>query len=93
VKRIETAMTMIGHPCTLRGCGGTYQDRTTTRVEDVGGRRVLIDGIPAEVCDRCGDTLFSLEAVRGMEEARRRAAAAPPDASVPVYRFRPAPAA
>jgi len=86
-------MSMVGHACTIRGCTGTYRERTTSRIEDVAGRRIVIDGIPAEVCDRCGDSLFSPDAVRGIEEARKRAAAAPPDSTAPVYQFRRAPAA
>ncbi len=43
-------------------CGGeTARDEFVSEVLDVGGRRVLVEHIPAQVCTRCAETAFSRE--------------------------------
>jgi len=41
-------------------CGGTVaRSETVSEVFMIDARRVLVEGIPAEVCTRCGETIFS----------------------------------
>ena len=43
-------------------CGGTTaKDESVSEVLDVDGRRVLVEHIPAQVCTRCGEAVFSRE--------------------------------
>ena len=43
-------------------CGGaTARDEFASEVLDVDGRRVLVQHIPAQVCTRCGEAVFSRE--------------------------------
>ncbi|MBI4517855.1 MAG: type II toxin-antitoxin system MqsA family antitoxin [Deltaproteobacteria bacterium] len=43
-------------------CGGeTARSQLVSEVLDVGGRRVLVEHIPADICARCGKPAFSRE--------------------------------
>ena len=43
-------------------CGGeAAKDELVSEVFTVEGRRVLVERIPAEVCRRCGEPIFSRE--------------------------------
>jgi len=43
-------------------CGGeAAKDELVSEVFTVEGRRVLVEHIPAEVCQRCGEATFSRE--------------------------------
>ncbi len=41
--------------------GTTARDESVSEVLDVDGRRVLVEHIPAQVCTRCGEAVFSRE--------------------------------
>ena len=44
-------------------CGSTEaKPKQVIEVFDIGGRRVLVESIPAQVCTRCGEATFSREA-------------------------------
>ncbi|HAO80497.1 MAG TPA: hypothetical protein DCQ92_16315 [Verrucomicrobia subdivision 3 bacterium] len=45
--------------CSIEGCPGEYEPRAITHTVRPGGRVVVIDHVPAEVCDVCGDVLFA----------------------------------
>ena len=50
-------------------CGGTAaRNEFVSEVFTVDGRRVLVEHIPAQVCERCGEPTFSRETT---ERARR----------------------
>ena len=43
-------------------CGSTEaKPKQVIEVFDIGGRRVLVESIPAQVCTRCGEATFSRE--------------------------------
>ena len=45
-----------------RVCGSTdAKPEQVSEVFDIGGRRVLVEDIPAQVCVRCGEATFSGE--------------------------------
>ena len=76
----------MNEACRNRGCPGHYGEELieqALRFPD--GRLIVIEAIPALVCDFCGDTLYEPPAVEEME--RIKAGAAPVAGSVPLYRF------
>lgn len=45
-------------------CGGaTFHEGRVDEVFRIEGRRVLVEGIPARVCERCGEAAFEPEVV------------------------------
>ncbi len=43
-------------------CGNkTARSELTNEIFTIDGRRVLVEGIPAQVCERCGEAVFSRE--------------------------------
>ena len=45
-----------------RVCGSTdAKPEQVSEVFDIGGRRVLVQSIPAQVCTKCGEAIFSRE--------------------------------
>lgn len=53
-------------------CGGKTADRSVDVLESIGGKLVILRGISAEVCVRCGQRLYSGEEMRKMEKLRER---------------------
>ena len=57
-------------------CGGTaFHENAVEEVFHVDGQVVMVEGIPARICDRCGDATFSretTEAVRRMVHGESR---------------------
>jgi len=49
-------------------CKGNYRAKTISLNRRRGDQRVMIDDVPALVCDRCGDTLLSAKTVKRIEE-------------------------
>jgi len=45
--------------CSIRGCAGEYQERRISQVFTRDGNSIVVEGIPARVCDLCGDTILS----------------------------------
>lgn len=75
--------------CSVDGCPGTYEEREVVHTVRHGGRVMVIDHVPAEVCAVCGDVLFRPEVVRRIEAIVRSAAV--PAEMVPMYEYaRPA---
>ena len=71
--------------CTIQGCPGRYEKKTVVHTVKLRRNVVVIDHVPAEVCDVCGDVLFAPETVRRIEKLLRR----PPQAAkeIPLYEF------
>ena len=60
--------------------------RPEDRTDDAtGGRLVVIENVPAEVCSICGDTLLKPDTVRRIEEILQHARE--PDRTAPVYEY------
>lgn len=71
--------------CSIQGCPGEYEQRTITHTVRHEGKLMVIDSVPAEVCDICGDVLFAPETVRELEEILRSQTA--PTSTAPVYEY------
>jgi YgiT-type zinc finger domain-containing protein len=71
--------------CRVSGCPGHYEEREITHTVRFRGHLVVIDHVPAEVCDTCGDVLLRPDIVRRIEQLLR--GASEPAASVPLYEF------
>jgi YgiT-type zinc finger domain-containing protein len=67
-------------------CGGTTaRDEFASEVLDVDGRRVLVQHIPAQVCTRCGEAVFSRETTEHIRQLVH--GAGPPTRTVPLEVF------
>lgn len=53
--------------CTLQDCPGEYENLETTHVVTHRGQTVVIENVPAEICDVCGDVLFTQDTARHIE--------------------------
>jgi YgiT-type zinc finger domain-containing protein len=71
--------------CSIADCPGEYEQREVVRAVRQGERIIVIEHIPAEVCDVCGDVLFTPETIERLEALRRTTKA--PVRMVPLYRF------
>jgi YgiT-type zinc finger domain-containing protein len=71
--------------CTIEGCPGAYEPRTVVHTVKHQGEVMVIDHVPAEVCNVCGDVLFSPETVRRIEALLK--ATPLPSRNVPLYEF------
>lgn len=66
-------------------CGGTAaRDEFVSEVFAIDGRRVLVERIPAQVCERCGEATFTRETT---EKARRLVHGASPIRTIPLEVF------
>lgn len=70
--------------CTVNNCTGEYEHREVVRAIRQGERIIVVEHIPAEVCDVCGDVLFTPETIERLEALRQTAT---PVRSVPLYDF------
>jgi len=52
--------------CAVAGCSGEYKERFITQFFTRGGQAIVVEDIPAEVCDVCGDTLLAPGVVEQM---------------------------
>ncbi len=71
----EAAQVGLGDPtensdmkCSIAGCPGTCERRSVHHTVRHRGRVIVIDHVPADVCDMCGDVLFEPQTVRRIEE-------------------------
>ncbi len=71
--------------CTIAGCPGVYDPRTIVHTVKHRGEVMVIDHVPAQVCNVCGDVLLAPETVRRIEALLK--ATPPPSRNVPHYEF------
>ena len=71
--------------CAIAGCLGAYEARTVAHTVKRRSEAIVIDHVPAEVCNGCGDVLRTLETVRRIDALL--AATPPPLRTVPLYEF------
>ena len=71
--------------CTIQGCPGNYEDRRILHTVRHRGKVVVIDKVPAEVCDVCGDVLLQPETVTQLEQLLQTVKE--PKQTAPVYEF------
>ena len=70
--------------CSTKNCPGEYELSTITHTVRQSGRVVVIDHVPAEICDVCGDVLLRPETIRQLEALLKRAQ---PANSAPLYEY------
>jgi YgiT-type zinc finger domain-containing protein len=66
-------------------CRAETEERLITYVQELDGRIVIIENVPAEVCVQCGERLLTPEVVRRIQKLVWDAPVAPKTAEVPVY--------
>ena len=71
--------------CSIMDCTGEYEHREVVRAIRQGERIIVVEHIPAEVCDICGDVLFTPETIEYLETLRYTTAE--PIRTVPLYAF------
>ena len=71
--------------CTIQGCPGNYEDRRILHTVRHRGRVVVIDQVPAEVCDVCSDVLLRPETVARLEQLLQ--AVREPTGTAAVYEY------
>jgi YgiT-type zinc finger domain-containing protein len=71
--------------CAIEDCPGNYERRNVVHTVRHSGEVVVIDHVPAEVCDVCGDVLLDPETVRHIE--RLLAHRPCPTRTIPLYDF------
>jgi YgiT-type zinc finger domain-containing protein len=52
-------------PCAV--CGGKLRQRLTTYTQEYDSRLVVVENVPAWVCDQCGETYFDPEVVEQVQ--------------------------
>lgn len=74
--------------CALQGCTGEYHDGQIAQVFTRNGQTVVVENIPARVCDVCGDTILSWQTVEQL--FRILDAKGESTRYLPAYSFEPA---
>ena len=80
-----SSMKKPGVKCTIAGCAGKYEARTVVHPVKRRGEVIVIDHVPAEVCNLRGDVLLTPETVRRIEALLD--ATPQPLRTVPLYEF------
>ena len=71
--------------CSVEGCPGEYEERKIVHTVRHQGEVIVIDHVPAEVCQVCGDVLLKPETVRRIEKLLRTTPR--PTSTVPLYEY------
>jgi YgiT-type zinc finger domain-containing protein len=53
-------------------CKGTTQEKLSNFTVDIDGCIVVVKGVPAHVCSQCGESSYSDETARQLEQIVRR---------------------
>ena len=69
--------------CSIQGCPGEYAKTEINHLVTLGGKPVIIENVPAAVCQVCGDTLLDIETVEAIDKLL--ANPGPPVHSIPAY--------
>ena len=65
----------------------TFEDRRVTYTQELEGRFVIVEGVPARVCRETGETLFSPETVDQLQRLVRGHLRPARVMETPVYEF------
>ena len=71
--------------CSIQGCPGRYEQRTIVHTVKRGDDVLVFEGVPAEVCYVCSDTLLAPETIRHIEKLIEDRAE--PHKHAPVYAY------
>ena len=69
----------------MKDCTGQYEVKTVIHTVRTGGRVVVIDHVPAEVCSICGDVPFTPQTVSHIEGLLANLPT--PAGSVPLFEY------
>jgi len=68
-------------------CGGTLSPKITNLEFRVKGELIVIEDVPAEVCNRCGEKYLSAETDAGIERLLKEKPKVQKTITVPVFRW------
>ncbi|HOZ47962.1 MAG TPA: YgiT-type zinc finger protein [Candidatus Hydrogenedentes bacterium] len=71
--------------CSVQGCPGEYEHRAIVHTVKRGDDVLVFEGVPAEVCDVCSDTLLAPNTIRHIEGLIKDHAE--PRTHAPVYAY------
>ena len=71
--------------CTIRGCPGEYEHRFIIHTVQHKNSVVVIEDVPADVCQVCGDVLLTPETVQHIEQILKHQSQ--PKRTVPVFEY------
>jgi HTH-type transcriptional regulator / antitoxin MqsA len=71
--------------CSIQGCPGHYETKLIVHTVKQGGRVLVFENVPAEICDVCSDTLLTPETIRHLERLMRQDPK--PQKQAPVYAY------
>ena len=71
--------------CSIHGCPGRYEAKEIIHTLHKGSDILIFEGVPAEVCSVCGDTLLAPETIEHIEVLL--ATKAKPGKLAPVYEY------
>ncbi len=66
-------------------CGGELEAKTVTHPQEYGGRIIILENVPAEVCQQCGEVLIRPDVLERMQALVWSDTAPGRTAHVPVY--------
>jgi YgiT-type zinc finger domain-containing protein len=55
----------MNEPCAV--CGGELRHTTTTYTQEYEGQLIVVENVPAWVCDQCGETYFDPDVVERVQ--------------------------
>ena len=68
-------------------CGGTTRPATVTAENWWGNQLALVEDVPAQVCEDCGEPYFEAETAKELDRLRMAPPVAERIVEVPVYSF------
>ena len=71
--------------CSIKGCSGNYEHKVIDQTFRKNGQVVVVEGIPAEVCDICGDSLLTPETSRKIDDVLSEPKRSP--LTAPLFKF------
>ena len=71
--------------CRISGCPGHYEEERKVYAARYKDQLFVIDHVPMLICDFCGDTLFTLETMRRLEQVRDNPPQ--PAGTIPLYEY------
>ena len=68
-------------------CGGELEDKRITHPQQYEGKILILENVPAEVCQQCGEVLLRPDILERVQKLVWEGAAPRRTARVPVYDF------
>ncbi|MBI1925659.1 YgiT-type zinc finger protein [Candidatus Poribacteria bacterium] len=68
-------------------CAGDVEQRMTRVIEEIGDDLIIVEGVPAGVCVRCGEKEFAPDTVRLLKRIRKERTGITAQRMVPVVAF------